>query len=159
MVAVGAAGLLALMMVFGLGSGPSHGAETSARAGGPETAVLSLTVTNLASGQGTVYVAIYDRADRFLDPEAKRAAAQVSARQGQVTIRVPGLPPGRYAVAAYHDENDNGRFDQGLLGVPLEGFGFTRDPAVVPTRPSFDDAAIPVTAPETRQTLRMRYAL
>jgi uncharacterized protein (DUF2141 family) len=123
-----------------------------------ETAVLTLTITDVASAEGMVYVALYDDPAGFLDESRMRFRARADAAEGRVTVRVEDLPPGRYAVAMYHDENGNGEFDTGLFGIPLEGFGFTRDAPVMPALPTFDDAAIPVDAPDTRATLKMRYA-
>ena len=37
------------------------------------------------------------------------------------------LAPGRYALSAFHNENDNGELDTNLLGVPSEGYGFGND--------------------------------
>jgi len=34
-----------------------------------------------------------------------------------------GIPPGTYAIACYHDENDNGKLDTNFLGIPKEGTG------------------------------------
>jgi uncharacterized protein (DUF2141 family) len=147
-----AAGLLLLAFI---GSGASA-TETATDA---QLATLSLTIIDVTSDRGTVHVALYDRADGFLDKQRMLTGAVVAAQEGKVVIQIPDLPPGRYAVAAYHDENDNGRFDLGFLGIPKEGFGFSRDPGVVPRRPTFDETAFPVTAPETRQTFRMRYGV
>ncbi|MBB4313706.1 DUF2141 domain-containing protein [Roseospira marina] len=135
--------------------GRAEPADTAA----PPDATLTLTITHVANADGTIYVAVYDDPATFLDTEQKRVGAKTPAQAGAVEITIPDLPPGRYAVAMYHDEDDNGAFDTGLFGIPLEGFGFTRDPSVIPERPSFDDAAITVTAPETLATLRMRYSL
>ncbi|WP_170294691.1 DUF2141 domain-containing protein [Roseospira navarrensis] len=123
----------------------------------PAAAPLALTITNVSSAEGTVYVAVYDTPDAFLDADRKRLGAKAPAEAGTVRLLVEGLPPGRYAIAVFHDENGNGEFDTGLFGVPLEGFGFTRDPSVVPSLPDFEDAAISLEPPEAQATLRMRY--
>jgi len=130
-----------------------------ARAPADGTATLTLTITDVANADGTVYIAVYDEPAAFLDNDLKRVGAKAEATGGTVTVHIGNLPPGRYAIATYHDENGNGVFDTGLFGIPLEGFGFTRDPSVVPSLPTFDDAAITVTAPDTNVTLKMRYAL
>jgi len=64
------------------------------------------------------------------------------------------LAPGAYAVAAYHDENGNGEFDQGFLGLPLEGYGFSRDASGFLSAPSFSSAA--VLLEEGGKTIRIR---
>jgi len=73
-----------------------------------------------------------------------------------VVVSVDGIPPGRYAVQAYHDEDGNGRIRRGLFGVPAEAIGFSRDALLRLGPPWFDDAAIEVTEPSTAIKLRLR---
>jgi uncharacterized protein (DUF2141 family) len=54
------------------------------------------------------------------------------------------LPPGRYAAIVIHDENDNGRLDTNVWGVPTEGYGFSNDALGFLSAPSFDAAAVTV---------------
>ncbi len=67
------------------------------------------------------------------------------------------LPAGRYAVAALHDENSNHKLDRNMIGWPKEGFGFSNNPKVGLTAPSFDSAAIQVTCPVTETTIHLIY--
>jgi uncharacterized protein (DUF2141 family) len=68
------------------------------------------------------------------------------------------LRPGTdYAVAASHDENDNGRFDQNVLGAPLEGFGFTNDATPMLAPPSWDDAKVHYTGGIAHYVIHAQY--
>ena len=58
--------------------------------------------------------------------------------------RADHLPPGRYAVNAFHDENGNGESDTNLLGIPAEGYGFANDPVIRFGPPDFEAAAVSV---------------
>ncbi|MBB4264933.1 DUF2141 domain-containing protein [Roseospira visakhapatnamensis] len=155
----------AALLVAGLLTGAVAAArgETSIpppdRAEAPDLAVLDLTITGLRDGNGTVFLAIYDRPETFPEPQGMRTRLRAEVTGGSVSVTVPDLPPGRYAVAAFHDQNGNGAFDRGLFGVPLEGFGFTRDASVFPVGPAFDDAAVTVAPPRTQARVRMRYGL
>ncbi len=53
-----------------------------------------------------------------------------------------GIPPGRYAIQAYHDEDGNGRVRRGLFGIPAEVIGFSRHAPVRLGAHRFEDAAI-----------------
>ncbi len=131
--------------------------ETSALP--PESAKLELTITGLRDAQGTVYLAIYDRPEAFPKMDGMRIRVGAEVTGDQVTVTIPDLPPGRYAVAAFHDENGNGSFDRGLFGVPLEGYGFTGNPSVFPSGPKFEEAAVTVAWPRSQAHVRMRYGL
>jgi uncharacterized protein (DUF2141 family) len=73
-------------------------------------------------------------------------------------MTLPG--PGSYAVALYHDANDDGRMDRGVFGVPTEGYGFSRNVGGGLSAPSFRDAALQVGADATvRTVVRIRYGI
>lgn len=73
-------------------------------------------------------------------------------------LRFDGVETGQYALALFHDENANGRLDT-ILGIPREGFGFSRNPAVHFGAPKFDEASITITGPITRVRVRLQYLL
>nr|WP_294518386.1 DUF2141 domain-containing protein [uncultured Rhodopila sp.] len=100
---------------------------------------LDVTVTGIRSNQGRVVVAICDKAN--FPKGACGYHGQAPARIGEVTVRVPGVPPGTWAAAVYHDEAGNQPLQYGLLGAPRQGFGFSRDARMRFGPPRFDDAA------------------
>jgi uncharacterized protein (DUF2141 family) len=68
------------------------------------------------------------------------------------------VPPGRWALSLVHDENANGRLDT-FLGIPREGFGFSRNPRIRFGAPGFDDVAFAVGAAPAAMTVEMKYML
>jgi uncharacterized protein (DUF2141 family) len=56
------------------------------------------------------------------ETHARQGEAQGQGKQGTSEVRDSWPPAGKYAVASYHDENDNGQFDNNTLGIPTEGF-------------------------------------
>lgn len=120
---------------------------------------LSLEVSGLKAG-GTVRAGVYADADAWLsdDGAVVSCAAPVEGGRATCELRLPG--PGRYSVALYHDLDGDGTFDKNLLGLPLEGWGFSRDAATGLTGPRFADAALVVAAGATVSTpVRIRYGL
>lgn len=67
------------------------------------------------------------------------------------------LPPGNYAAVAIHDENSNHKLDRNFLGIPKEGFGFSNNPRVVLSAPSFQTARVRVACPATDITIHLLY--
>ena len=118
-------------------------------------AQLDIELTGIENDRGLVRVAV-------CTPETFRTKhcpffGAAPARPGSVTVSVEGIPPGRYAVQAYHDEDGNGRLRKGLFGIPVEAIGFSRDARVRLGAPSFEEAAIDVTEPVTATRLRLRH--
>lgn len=119
---------------------------------------VSVEVRDLRSTGGNLTVTIYgDRAADFLAPGRKLARKRV-AITGTTTTACLSVPrPGGYAIAVYHDENDDRDFGRTLLGLPAEGYGFSNDAPAVIGLPSFADARFDVPAEGGKLTIRMRY--
>ena len=66
--------------------------------------------------------------------------------------------PGTYAVSLFHDENANGRLDK-TMGIPSEGYGFSRDAAIRFGPPKFDAAKVTVAAADVILPIKVRYIL
>ena len=85
--------------------------------------------------------------------------ARALTRTVPATVREIGfeaLPVGDYAVAVIHDENGNNKLDT-MLGIPREGFGFSRNPTIGFGAPKFAAARFTLDINGTEQDIRMRY--
>lgn len=129
------------------------GATTAVSAAGE----VRVTVSGVRSDSGSVRVAIYRSAEGFATRDGVYRASVIPARRGTVEVAFSNLLPGTYGVAAFHDENDNDRFDRSALGLPAEGFGFGNDAPVRLSAPSFREAAIHVDEGVVLETMTMRY--
>lgn len=107
---------------------------------------LRVAIDGIRDDKGTVRVAVYRAGSGFLKPGQEHAAMFQRAASGDLSVVFGGLPADRYAVAVYHDENANGELDTNLLGIPLEGTGFSEGAVPGFGPPSFDDAALAVPA-------------
>jgi uncharacterized protein (DUF2141 family) len=69
------------------------------------------------------------------------------------------IPPGEYAIAAFHDENGNNDLDRNFVGIPSEGTGASNDARGFMGPPSYDDARFqfPETVNEARLIIRIGY--
>ncbi len=68
------------------------------------------------------------------------------------------VAPGTYAIAAFQDENGNGRLDRTGLGLPTEPYGFSGPPERT-ARPDFARARITVREPGLSLRVRLTRAL
>lgn len=103
----------------------------------PQPAAIQIQVDNVATAQGHVRVQICTEAE-FLKDCAY--SGEAPARPGPVAITIRGVTPGRYAIQAFQDANDNHKVDQGLLGIPKEGVGFSNT-VIRFGKPKFREAA------------------
>lgn len=106
----------------------------------PAGGELSVRVEGIKTIQGDIYMAVYNRADGFLEIENAVATKIASVTGKQVLIRFRNLKPGYYAIATYHDKNRDGKMNKNLVGIPTEYYGFSRDARARFSAPSFEAA-------------------
>ncbi|KKC26108.1 hypothetical protein WP12_10510 [Sphingomonas sp. SRS2] len=120
---------------------------------------LELTIENLRSVRGFLLVCLTQNERHFPDckgdPKAARKMVQAS-KEARVVFM--GLPPGRYALSLIHDENGNGKLDT-ALGIPREGFGFSRNPTIRFGPPRFDEVIFTFAGGKEDHAVRLRYIL
>ena len=109
-------------------------------------------IGGLHSDADVIAATICDKAS-FLELRCAHADAAPAAR-GAVLMR--GVPPGVYAVQAFHDENSNGRIDMSIFGRPREGIGFSRDAPMHFSPPDFRDATVRLEESNARLNLAIR---
>ena len=125
-------------------------------AGPAAAARIVVTVNGVHSNQGNVFVGLYASPAKFLHGNQTDAVRKVRASTGPITV-VFDVPPGTYAVGAYHDENGNDHLDTDFLGLPIEGYALSNGIRAVFSKPNFYQAAFSVGAGVTPVTLRIRY--
>jgi uncharacterized protein (DUF2141 family) len=134
-------------------------AVTSSAASPPPTAELVVSISGLRNQRGAVMLCLTRRgAKQFLDcahDPARVTRIVPSAAAG--SIRLGDVPPGDYALLVIHDENRNGRLDT-MLGIPREGFGFSRNPALRMGPPHYRDVRFSPSG-RTRLAVRLSYLL
>ena len=122
---------------------------------------LSATV-HARSASGAVHCALFSSSDGFPRQHARAVqtvVASISA-SGDAVCVFDGLAAGTYAVAAYHDENGNGRLDTNFIGIPQEGVGVSRNASPQAFGPPrYEDARIDYHggAEHLLSSIRLRY--
>ncbi len=119
-------------------------------------APLTLVVDNVCSAKGEIDLTVFVAAN-WLSDRTEGRDRQLPARVGSMIFHFD-LPPGTYAVAAFHDANGNGKFDTNLVGWPVEGFAFSNNAHVSFFRPpSFAAASFTLPPEGATETLHLDY--
>jgi uncharacterized protein (DUF2141 family) len=122
----------------------------------PGSVRLTVVATDLRNAEGEVAVTLYpDDSKRFLAKGGKLLRARVPTRSPE-TSACFWVMPGRYAVATYHDENGDHRFNRTLFSIK-EGFGFSNDAPTTLGLPSFERVRFAVSANSVVR-IRTRYS-
>lgn len=101
---------------------------------------LSVRVTGMRSDKGNLTVTVYpDDADRFLSRGGKLLRLRVSIVLPMTEACFVLPAAGNYAVAVYHDANDDHDFNRNFVGLPAEGYGFSNNPVTKLGLPTFKE--------------------
>ncbi|MDH5560590.1 MAG: DUF2141 domain-containing protein [Deltaproteobacteria bacterium] len=112
-----------------------------------KAADLRIEIENFKGDKGVAVIFLFEDKNRKnfpLDIEKKAPLCKQTKRikKQKVLLYCKGIPPGRYALFAFHDENENDQPDHHWYGPPKEAIGFSNQ-AKPKTfgPPDFDEAA------------------
>lgn len=119
--------------------------------------VFMIAVNGASSDKGTIRIAIYDKPEGFNDVNKAifRKSVRVEGGSGYCPMLIESLPA-RFAVAAYHDANDNGVLDSNYLNIPQESYGFTNRARGLFGPPPYQDAQMDCPPPGTELRVEIR---
>lgn len=118
---------------------------------------VEVAIEGVRNGRGDLHLCLTRDSRHFPDcgndPAAIKRTVPASTRQ--LTLNVA---PGEYALSIFHDENRDRKLDT-FLGIPREGFGFSRNPRILFGAPRFRSVVIGIPQGFTRLSVRMQYML
>jgi uncharacterized protein (DUF2141 family) len=119
-----------------------------------QAADVTVRLTDIRASTGVLKVALVDAAGYGGAARPVRATGGPASGETQDFL-FEDVAPGRYAVMVTHDENGNGTLDTNMLGMPVEGYGFSNNPRVM-RKPTFDEAAFDVGTESATVTIELR---
>lgn len=119
---------------------------------------IHVTVDNVRNSKGLITAVLYnDDPDTFLKRGAKLDRIRVEAHEGKTELCLKAPAAGRYSVALYHDENGNKEFDRDFLGIPTEGYGFSRNPGFRFGKPDLEETLFSTDGDPTNLRISILY--
>ena len=124
--------------------------------GGQPPAGIVVHADALSTNQGSVHCALYANEKGFpTEPKYALARVKVQPRDKAATCAFLDVKAGRYAVALWHDVNNNGKVDSNWLGIPNEPVGASNNAKGSFGPPKFASASFEYRPPLLRQTVRV----
>jgi uncharacterized protein (DUF2141 family) len=99
---------------------------------------ITITISNLASNNGKAMIALYNSEASFLGDPELGSIEVITAHTATVTFN--DVPSGVYAISAFHDENENQKFDMILGLFPKEDYVNSNYAEGMFGPPTWDDA-------------------
>jgi len=127
--------------------------STNARS---EESRLIVNLNNIGEAGGNLRASLYREPESFRKEDRAVQVVSIPATKGSAQIVFDALPPGRYAVMVYHDENGDGKLNLRFGMFPIEGYGLSNNPKVMGP-PKFADSAFEVGEQETSVNITLNY--
>jgi uncharacterized protein (DUF2141 family) len=114
-----------------------------------------LTVSNLDRVKGKLYIGWY-RSEQDFRKADRAIFKKIVEVNGKESVEIPfeNVPAGTYAIAVFLDENDNGKIDTKMFGIPKEKYGFSNNKYPLTRAASFKESAFDVG--EEEQTIEIK---
>lgn len=93
----------------------------------PADGSLTVSFQGVTRREGVVLCAVFDSKAAYDANTGAVRTLELPAADGNFSATFAGLPPGRYAVKAFHDRDANGRMRFNPLGMPQEPYGFSNN--------------------------------
>lgn len=147
------------IVLLGLGVAAFTAAPLASQAeeceGAPSANKLSILIEGVRSSRGQMTASLYpDDKTKFLVKGGSLKVWRVPVEAPVTKMCIWLNAPGTYGVAVYHDANGNGKLDLGMFG-PSEDYGFSRNPRILFSKPSFASVRFPTDGAETTLHIRL----
>jgi len=104
------------------------------------SATIHLEISNIEKQKGSLIIGLYNIKKDFPRPSKALQKLILNSKGRILKGTFKNLPNGIYAIAVYHDENNNKILDKNFLGIPKEGYGFSNNFKPMFSKPKFEDA-------------------
>ena len=105
---------------------------------------LKVKVHGIQNTDGQIELSIYNDPKVFPEVGKTYKMVRIDSRIGEIFYEFTNLPAGEYAIATFHDENNDKECNTNLIGVPTEAFAFSNDFRPFLSAPDFSDCSFKV---------------
>ena len=102
---------------------------------------IILEVYDFENYQGDIAVAIYNSSSTFNSETLFYRDTAISVTATDMLLEIDSMEAGTYAISILHDADSSGDMEMGGLFnlIPQEGFGFSNNPPIGFSEPSFSE--------------------
>lgn len=137
-----------MLLVFADRASGQTATQTPTKSG-----TLTVKVTGIRNTEGNIRIAVRTDentmvAGKIVDVDPKTLTAEAVFEN---------LAEGSYGIAVIHDENKNEKLDFNEEGMPLEGYGHSKNPAKRPGPPDFNETKFSFAPPTATIEIALIY--
>ena len=110
---------------------------------------LSVHIDNIENESGYIVIAIFNEPENFLSKEDVYDWRRIKVEGKKSVSFTMKVEKGEYALAVYHDLNNDRALNKSMIGIPQEPYGFSGRPFTKIRPPKWSDAVIKVDKDES----------
>jgi uncharacterized protein (DUF2141 family) len=118
---------------------------------------IAVQVENLKSDKGVCRAYLFNQSEYFPNKVEKAFASKVVKISGnKASLNFEKVPAGTYAISVIHDENNNGKLDTNMLGIPTESYGASKNALPSMSMPTFKANAFEMANQDQKLTIKVK---
>jgi uncharacterized protein (DUF2141 family) len=117
---------------------------------------LIIDISGFPSSDGFAMVALNNSMESYKGGEnAAIAKTKVMVVDRKVQVVFTNIPYGWYGISLYHDENNNGKMDRNMMGIPKEAYGFSNNAKGFMGKPDYKDVKFELNSAEKQIVIKL----
>ena len=115
--------ILVFLMLVPLSTIPAQNGNSESA----ESGKLIVIVDGFDNDDGKAMIGLFNSEENYAESgnQFRRTMSEIS--DSKVEWIIEDLPFGEYAIKLYHDENENGKMDRNMMGIPKEDYAFSNN--------------------------------
>lgn len=109
-----------------------------------QTGDIVVNVSGVENGRGKIKIGLYNSDDGFPAHDREFTGADLNPSKTGGSYTFTNIPEGTYAIAIWHDKNDDGELNRNMFGIPKEHYGFSKNKYGNFGPPDFDEVSFRV---------------
>jgi len=145
--------IILLIITLGCEKNEDFGDSTQEIVDDSDLTSLQIDIFDFSNLDGNLAIAIFNNESDFDSGLDSFLDSIIPVADFNMTILIPHVDPGTYAVSVFHDADESGDITFGgfLSLIPQEGFGFSNNPNIGMSQPSFNDCSFQIEESQTIQ--------
>lgn len=108
------------------------------------TCSITVKVVGIQNKDGVIEIGLYNTPSKFPTPGKTFKKGRPSISGKEVTYTFENLAKGDYALAIYHDENNDKVCNRNFFGIPTEAYAFSNNYRPILSIPKFSSCSFSV---------------
>jgi len=110
-----------------------------------QTSSIQVKIKGITNINGKIEIGLFNKKEGFPNYKNYFKGASVLPAKNEVQYAFKNISEGTYAIAVFHDEDENKELNKNIFGAPSEKYGFSLNQYGTMGPPNFNKVAFTIT--------------